>query len=235
MKTPKTDPGPRRISLASPPVLAHSWIFSRSPFPYRAERKAERTVEGFHCDTFTRANHLQNRLLEAPSRHDGEIIGAVLSHCPWLKSYAQDQLPFGRHNAVGHIAGEDMVLEQRVFCSFYPTRCINLQAEKREVNTSERKVPHFCFVQTPTRAIFTTLRDVPKPTSPRETRQHGNLLQEVVSLSTYHRQVEDFHTLLHRSAHWHRSKAQHVPKLPRLYAFMLLPWHIHPQVGVFGC
>lgn len=115
-------------------------------------------------------------------------------------------------------------------------QCHSWKAEgKGEWLCWQWKVHHFCFIQTPIWAIFTALRGILKTTSPRETRQHVNLLQEVVSLSTYHRQVEDFYTLLHRSAHWHKSKAQHVPKLPRLYTFILFHWHIHPQVGVFGC
>lgn len=47
-------------------------------------------------------------------------------------------------------------------------------------------------------------------TSPRDACQLVTLLQETASLSTYRRHVEDFYTLLHACAHWHRSEAQHI-------------------------
>lgn len=70
----------------------------------------------------------------ASSRCDSEIVGTVLSYYLGLKPYPQEQLPFGRDNITGCITGENITTKQRVFCSFYCTRCINLQVEKKLVN-----------------------------------------------------------------------------------------------------
>lgn len=55
----------------------------------------------------------------------------MLSYYLRLKPYAQDQLPFGRDNTMGHITGENIIMKQRVFFLFYSTWCINLQVEKK--------------------------------------------------------------------------------------------------------